>query len=263
MTALLVTNDDGIDSPALLPLLDALASQHRLLVVVPDRERSWIGKAITRHDDVTVERRSVGDHPVWACSGFPADCVQLGTHLLFDETPALVISGVNVGYNHGLAYLASSGTVGAAAEGAISGVPGLAFSVGADRPWAEWRPWAWSADSSTMWQDAAAVAADVVADVVVHGFPPGVDVLSVNIPSGAGVGTPRRITSLARVGYDRLFSQVESGVFRHDFGGAVHLTSERAGSDIEAAEHGIVSITPVRLASSIALDAPWADAFPR
>ncbi|MDH3306631.1 MAG: 5'/3'-nucleotidase SurE [Acidimicrobiia bacterium] len=261
--AVLVTNDDGIDSPALVPFADALAAKHDVRVVVPDRERSWIGKAITRHGDVVVEERSVGGHTVWACSGYPADCVQLGAHLMFDGLPSLVVSGVNIGYNHGLAYLVSSGTVGAAAEGAISGVPAIAFSVGADRAWDEWYPWARSKDSIPMWVDAAAIAADIVAVITEEGFPEGIDVINVNIPSGADLGTERRITSLARVGYDRLFSRSGPGVFRHDFGGMIHVRSDPNGSDIEAADAGVVSITPIVLAGSGGIPAQLGDALSR
>src|SRR4030042_4204964 len=153
MDWILVTNDDGVDAPALPALARAIATLAPVRVVVPDRERSWVGKAITRFDPVTVEvveREGIQMH---AASGYPADCAQLGIHTLFSDPPVLVVSGVNVGYNHGSAYLQSSGTIGAALEAFNSGIDALAFSTQSiDRPWREWRPWAMGPDSTPMWE---------------------------------------------------------------------------------------------------------------
>jgi 5'-nucleotidase len=75
---------------------------------------------------------------VFAVGGFPADCTNLGVHSLFDTPPELVVSGVNIGLNVGLGFFLSSGTVGAAMEGWIAGIPAIALSVGRvgeDRAW--------------------------------------------------------------------------------------------------------------------------------
>jgi len=123
MPFILVTNDDGYDSPSLVPLVRALSELAPVRAVVPASERSWIGKAISRFEDVTVERADREGCAIWRASGFPADCTQLGIHTLFDEKPELVVSGINVGFNHGLAFFCSSGTVGGAIEGWIAGIP--------------------------------------------------------------------------------------------------------------------------------------------
>ena len=116
MSFILVTNDDGYSSPSLVPLIRALAKLGRVRAVVPDRERSWIAKAITRWEDVRVERADRDGCEIWRTSGCPADCTQLGVHTLFGEAPKLVVSGINLGFNHGLAFFMSSGTVGGATE---------------------------------------------------------------------------------------------------------------------------------------------------
>ena len=100
MTTILVTNDDGFESPALLPLLRALGGEHRRVhALVPNGERSWIGKAVTRFDPIAVEARRLEDVLIHTATGTPADCVNLGVHSVFEERPDLVVSGINVGLN--------------------------------------------------------------------------------------------------------------------------------------------------------------------
>ena len=181
---ILLTNDDGIEAPGLIPFARALQTVGDVVVVVPDRERSWVAKAITRFDPVGVERRIVGGVELHACSGYPADCVQLGIHVLFPSKPDIVVSGVNIGYNHGTAYLQSSGTAGAALEAGIAGVPAIAFSTGSEvMEWNAWKAWALTADALEMWARVGRVAARVVADAFSL-LSPG-DVLNVGIPDRA------------------------------------------------------------------------------
>lgn len=254
MPFILVTNDDGVDSPALPALVRALEPLGPVRAVAPAGERSWVAKAITRRDEVAVERVERGGVEIHAASGTPADCTQLGTHCLFGERPDMVVSGINVGFNHGLAFLLSSGTVGAAAEGWIAGLPALAFSAGdvdAHTPFARR---AWAEDSGPMWARLAELAADVVRDVREAGFPEEVDVLSVNFPHTADVETPRRVTELAVVGYDQLFQPGEAPcTWRHEFGGRFRHVGPLEGTDLEGARRGQVTITPIRLARSAAL----------
>ena len=242
---ILLSNDDGIEAPGLPALARELQRHGDLTVVVPDRERSWVSKAITRFDPVTVQRRDLGGIEVFACSGYPADCVQLGIHLLSPRRPDLVVSGVNVGYNHGTAYLQSSGTAAAALEAGISGVPAIAFSTGSEAvPWKEWKEWSLGPDALGMWERVAGVAATlaIAAHPLLH---PG-DVLNVGIPDTADAATPRRITRVARVGYDRLFADQSPGVYVHQYGGLVPAADGNdADTDIRAAADTVISITPI------------------
>lgn len=129
---LLISNDDGIYAPGIRALADALArSGHEVSVVCPDRERSATGHGLTMHQPIRAERvESVFDPSVkaWACSGTPADCVKLALWALLDAPPDLVLSGINQGQNLGTDVL-YSGTVSAAMEGAIEGIPSIALSL--------------------------------------------------------------------------------------------------------------------------------------
>ncbi len=242
---ILLSNDDGIDAPALIPFAQALAEFGEVTVVVPDGERSWVAKAITRFDRVTVERRIVAGLEVFACSGYPADCVQLGIHLLVPHRPDLVVTGVNIGYNHGTAYLQSSGTAGAALEAGIAGIPAIAFSAGSEVvEWKRWKEWSLGPGATEMWSRLGRVAARLAADA----FPllrPG-DVLNVGIPDTADEATERRITRVARAGYDRLFAEQSPGVYVHQYGGLIPAADGNdSATDVGAAADTVISISPI------------------
>ena len=111
MPWILLTNDDGVDSPALAPFRDALAGLGEVRIVAPAEERSWVGKALTRHGPVWAEEVERGGAAAVAVSGYPADAVQIGA-AYFGGPPGLVVSGINLGYNHGAGYIACSGRSG-------------------------------------------------------------------------------------------------------------------------------------------------------
>jgi 5'-nucleotidase len=252
---ILITNDDGIDAPSLPPLARAIAALGPVRVVAPDGERSWVGKAITRFEPVRVEVVEREGIEIHAVSGYPADCVQLGLHGLFDEPPRLVVSGINAGYNHGAAYIQSSGTVGAVLEAAIGGVDGVAFSTQSrTRGWREWRPWSLGPESAPMWERLAGLAAAISAPVFADA-PQGV-VLNVNLPDDADDSTPRRLTRVADVGYDRLFSRVADGEYRHDYRGFLSHFAPPEGTDVQASAEGCVALTPLRGVSTAEMPAP-------
>jgi 5'-nucleotidase len=125
---ILLTNDDSHDSPLFHHAIDALGQLGKLTVVVPAEEQSWKGKSMTRHGPLYVERIAVHDFPAWSVTGTPADCVNLAIYNLMDESPAIVVSGINIGKNVGLGFMFSSGTVGACLEANIAGIPALALS---------------------------------------------------------------------------------------------------------------------------------------
>ena len=245
MDWILVTNDDGCEVPSLPPLARAIAALGPVRVVVPAGERSWVGKAITRFETLRVQVVERDGVEVHAVSGYPADCVQLGMHALFDEPPRLVVSGINAGYNHGSAYIQSSGTVGAALEASIGGVDALALSTQSrTRAWNEWRPWSLRPESTPMWKRLAGLAAALAAPLWAAG-PQGV-LLNVNLPDDADESTLRRLTRVAEVGYDRLFSRVADGEYRHDYRGYLNHFSPPEGTDVQASSEGLVAITPLR-----------------
>ena len=128
----LVTNDDGIECVFLHELVNALRSAgHTLAVVAPKHEQSWTGASKSRHRSVhtTVSDRGFGC-PTWIVDGTPSDCVNIALdHLLpRDFKPEAVISGINIGLNASLGFIIASGTIGGAWEGALHGLPAIAFS---------------------------------------------------------------------------------------------------------------------------------------
>ena len=125
---ILLTNDDGIDSPFFETAIEQFTQLGDLSIVVPAEEQSWKGKSMSRLGKVQAEPARVAGHPAFAVTGTPADCVSLGIHNLLDRRPDLVVSGINVGMNAGLGFVMASGTVGACLEGNIAGIPGLALS---------------------------------------------------------------------------------------------------------------------------------------
>jgi len=244
---ILLTNDDGIDSPALGPFARALSEIAAVRVVVPDRERSWISKAITRFEPIRVEQVDLDGVAAWTCTGFPADAVQVGVYGLFDEPPSLVVSGINIGYNHGTAFLMSSGTIGAAVEGWVSGIPSIAVSTGTVGDWMTWKRRVTGPKAVDDWERLAGVTAAIIGDVQASGIIEGADVVSINLPFETTEATARRITTVARVGYDRLFEHAGGGVYTHDFGGGFVEFDPTEGTDLGAARDGVVSITPLRM----------------
>lgn len=129
---LLISNDDGIFSLGVRALANGLAEAgHEVTVVCPDQERSATGHGLTLHHPIRAEIVESGFHPsikAWACSGTPADCVKLALWALLESPPDLVLSGINHGSNLGTDVL-YSGTVSAAMEGVIEGIPGIALSL--------------------------------------------------------------------------------------------------------------------------------------
>jgi 5'-nucleotidase len=245
---LLLTNDDGVDSPALVPLVRALERFAEVRTVVPSAERSWISKAISRWDEIRFERVEREGLGIWSIEGFPADCTNLGVHSLFDSPPDMVVSGINIGLNSGIGFFLSSGTVGAAAEGWIAGLPAIALSVGVPGSDKDWKGQVTAGKGAAMWQRAADLAADIVRGVVESGFPSSVDLLNVNFPVDADLKTRRVVTRIADVGYGRLFSRRSEDVFVHDYRGSLLRDAALDGTDVAVLRNGCVSITPIRLA---------------
>ncbi|MBT9315458.1 5'/3'-nucleotidase SurE [Leptothoe spongobia] len=129
---LLISNDDGIFAAGIHTLANTLAERgHDVTVVCPDRERSATGHGITMHRPLRAEKVVSVYHKKiqsWACSGTPADCVKLALDALLDDPPDYVLSGINHGANLGNDVL-YSGTVSAAMEGLLEGIPSLAVSL--------------------------------------------------------------------------------------------------------------------------------------
>ena len=133
MKNILITNDDGIFAYGLKALVDEISKMGKVIVVVPDRERSAVSNTLTLMNPVRITQ---GGYPTYCrfekntyiCDGTPADCVRFGVIMLHDKKPDLVISGINYGGNLGQDVI-YSGTVGAARESIILGIPSIAVSL--------------------------------------------------------------------------------------------------------------------------------------
>jgi 5'-nucleotidase len=164
---LLLTNDDGIYAEGLQVLYRCLASEHTVSVVAPDRERSAVSHGLTLHHPLRVIRIALnGDRAGYAVNGTPADCVKLALNMLLDTPPDMVIAGINTGANVGV-DINYSGTVAAAKEAALFGLPAIAVSVAG--------PGALARD------DAAAFVVRLAAKIHASGLPRGT-FLNVNFP---------------------------------------------------------------------------------
>ncbi|MGB9562059.1 MAG: 5'/3'-nucleotidase SurE, partial [bacterium] len=130
---ILVTNDDGIYSEGLLALVRELMVVDDVLVVAPAEEQSAVGHAITLSEPLRLHKVRIDDNIFgWATNGRPADAVKLGVKILLKKSPDIVVSGINLGENVGSSIM-YSGTVSAATEGTLLGIPSIAVSVSYSR----------------------------------------------------------------------------------------------------------------------------------
>src|SRR6056297_1930344 len=127
---ILVTNDDGINAPGIRALIDVMNTIGDVVVVAPDSPQSGMGHAITLDSTLYAEEVNLdnGTHNEYSCSGTPADCVKLAIRELLPRTPDLCVSGINHGSNSSVNVI-YSGTMSAAVEAGIEGIPAIGFSL--------------------------------------------------------------------------------------------------------------------------------------
>ena len=236
MASILVTNDDGYDAPGILALAEAMRALGDVQVSAPATNQSGSGHAITLFKDIPYRRCSIGsDIPALAVGGSPADCIAVAMLGLLDHKPDIVVSGINRGANMGQ-DLTYSGTVTAALEAAIHGLPALAMSLAVPR-----------ADRVEDYQVAAKIATQIAGKVLEEGLPP-LTILSVNVPGVARFEDLRGVR-LTRQGvriYRDQLNYVDGGVVRVEGQPPVGNFDE-IGTDIWAVHRDFVSITPVHL----------------
>ena len=126
---ILVTNDDGITAPGLHALVEAVKHLGEIIVVAPDSPQSGMGHAITINNPLRLDKVVMhGDHSWYQCSGTPVDCVKIAIDKILHRKPDLCVSGINHGSNSAINVI-YSGTMSAAMEGAIEGIPSIGFSL--------------------------------------------------------------------------------------------------------------------------------------
>jgi 5'-nucleotidase len=239
-THIMLVNDDGISSPGLAAVAAVLAEDpsYRVTVVAPAEQQSGVGHALTIRGAMAIRPHAdVGGVPAWSVEGTPASVTAAGlTVVLANDPPELVISGINRGENVGRAAW-YSGTIGAAREAVLRGLPAMALSLELD----------WS-DPKPDWLSAARLAKPVIDAVRTQPLPPGV-LLNINFPRDTAAARGYRVTKL---GLER------DGVSRYEVDreedGVRYVTSRWAppedaapGTDISAIADGWIPITPLTL----------------
>jgi 5'-nucleotidase len=242
----LLTNDDGIDAEGLQRLRQALLETPGvdLQVIAPDGNRSAIGRGITTRRALAVERIDFGDGTSgYATDGTPVDCVRLASLGLIDGwEPELVVSGINHGANLGddVTY---SGTVAAAMEGLVLGLPAVAVSQQSERREMDFR-----LGIEFSFDEAARFTARVVEELEDVPLPPST-LLNINVPAGDARGV-----EVARLGKriyrDRLEAKdddPDTGRRRYFIYGAEPGYEDEPGTDLAAVAAGHIAVTPLHL----------------
>jgi 5'-nucleotidase len=226
---ILITNDDGIRAPGLAALVEALAPLGEITIVAPSANHSGTGHAIVLSDPIYIERTQVAGREATGLSATPATCVRVALSKLLDAKPDLVVSGVNRGSNFGLnAYI--SGTVAAAREAAMQGVPAIASSL--------------DITGHPNYGPAAAATAQVVEIVKKGGLPPGV-FLNVNVPAGDTLKGLRLARQSRQMGTERFEEQKTPYGRRMFWSFFEQPTTAEPGTDVQAALDGYVAVTPL------------------
>lgn len=228
---ILVTNDDGYRADGIRTLVSAVRSLGEVRVVAPDREQSATSHSLTLHNPLRVRDRGEG---TLAVDGTPTDCVILALGMLLDDRPDVVLSGINHGPNLGDDVL-YSGTVAAAMEATILGIPAIAISLASfdEAQLVSWGP----------------VVGKLLAQLLRENMPKET-LLNVNLPPIApsdvrGV----RVTSLGRREYVGSLTRARDPNGREYFwiGGGESRWWGGADSDFRAVHDGYVSVTPLHL----------------
>lgn len=232
---ILVTNDDGITAPGIRTLIHAMNQLGDVVVVAPDSPQSGMGHAITLHESLRLKPMHIdaGPQTEYACSGTPVDCVKLAVHeVLKDRKPDLIVSGVNHGSNASVNVI-YSGTMSAAVEGAMQGVPSIGFSL---------LDYRWDADFRAV----EPYLKHIAKDALDHGLPEGV-CLNVNFPHAdkapyAGVRVARQALGYWKEAFEERFDP--SGKPYYWMRGDYVNPDGAEDTDIWALDRGFVSIVP-------------------
>ncbi|MGB5242138.1 MAG: 5'/3'-nucleotidase SurE [Lutimonas sp.] len=230
---ILVTNDDGITAPGIRTLIEVMNEIGEVVVLAPDSPQSGMGHAITLDSTIYCENISTDQVPQneFRCSGTPADCVKMAVSEILERKPDLCVSGINHGNNSSINVI-YSGTMSAAIEAGIEGIPAIGFSL---------LDFAWNADFEPL----KPVVKKIAQEVLKNGLPDGV-VLNVNFPKVKefeGV----RICRQARANWVEEFDKRVNPQGKEYYwltGKFVNL-DQGEDTDVWALQNGYVSIVPV------------------
>jgi 5'-nucleotidase len=243
---ILLTNDDGIDSPGLAALAVATDPLGDLLIVAPIVQQSGMGRSFPSSNDGRLFERMIGLNgqrwKAYAANASPAQSVQHGVIELADRQPALVVSGINYGENVGVG-VTGSGTVGAALEAAAFGIPALAVSLEVDPSMHR------TNDASVDFSAAIHFTRLFARRWLAITRPRDVDVLKIDIPASATIDTPWRMARLERGPYFVALPPLRRSL--EDEGRIGYTINREAmlddSSDAALVRRGLVAVTPLTL----------------
>lgn len=236
MHTILVTNDDGVNSPGLISLYNAMKDLGNALIVAPDRERSAASRSLTMHKPLKVEKIR---NSVYSVNGTPTDCVAIGINKILSEKPVLVASGINKGANLGddISY---SGTVSAAMESTILGIPSFAISLVLEKQ--HKKPF-------LHFKTASKIALEIGRHILLESLPYDT-LLNINVPNVTidkikGI----KFTRQGKRVYDNTVHEIldPNGNQHYWIGGGDPSWEKGNDTDIQAIQSGYISITPVHL----------------
>ncbi len=234
---ILIANDDGIDSEGIYHLAKKLKDIGKVYVVAPDKEQSASGHSITMHRPLRLKKINFFDTDIdaWWVSGTPADCIKLGIETIIKEKPDLIVSGINKGANLGTDIL-YSGTVSAAIEGAILGIPSIAFS--------------YASHHSFDFMLAADIAKNICVQIIKNPMPYKT-ILNVNIPCCSsnnikGIKVCKLGTREYRNNYEER-KDPRNNIYYWLAGELIDTTHNDSDTDIFAISKNYVSITPIHI----------------
>jgi 5'/3'-nucleotidase len=231
--SILVTNDDGVRAPGILALAQALQDLGELTIVAPSENQSGKGHSITISDPIYVDRVTIGSGlEAFSAIATPASCVKVAVGGLMSRKPDLVVSGINRGYNLAMTTYVS-GTVGAAREAALMGIPAIAASLTTEE---------------TDYQPAARIVRQVVELVKKQGLDRGV-FLNVNVPRGtaAAIKGIQLTHQSALTGVERFEEQKSPTGRRYFWSVWTDPTGDAEGTDVWATDHGYAAVTPLKI----------------
>jgi 5'-nucleotidase len=228
---ILISNDDGVRAPGLLAVALALRGMAEITIAAPAENQSGKGHSITIGEPMYVDRVTLQPGlDAYSITATPASCVKIGLGVLVTAKPDLVVSGINRGYNLGrVTYV--SGTVGAAREAALSGIPAIAASTAVEQ---------------TDYAPAAEVVRQVVEMARRNGLQPGV-ILNVNVPPGTSAAIKGiQLTRQSQLTGVERFEEQKTPTGRRFFWSIWNEpTGDGEGTDVWAVEHGFAAVTPL------------------
>jgi len=240
----LLVNDDGVQSIGIHVLREELSNDFECIVIGPKKERSGIGKALTVGEVIKVEKLNLQCGEVYSVDGTPADAVLIAINKILRRKPDIAITGINLGPNLGIDDILNSGTVGAAIEAAIHGIPSIAVSYCIAREFDD------NITSQTLKDPglrlATKIAKALAKMIIDEDMPEGVDLFSVNVPDYRYGIRGIKITRPSKKGYPDIHTEYCGGyrIARWDLS-LYPVDSE--DTDVEAVRSGYISITPINL----------------